>query len=175
MQADSTTRCHHQFATGAAHRKVSLSAGGAPSAFFLKPACCLKNCDRGKKSSFSTISARLRPSAMSAVRSRWNGKRTMRTPYSPDRARHPSASRQRIPCGCSACRPGCGKCSAWVTRVEDLAPEAIARPLGKIRSGARDRPKTPRKAAVAGRRRQPLDMVHAPQTGAGRGFCPRFP
>jgi hypothetical protein len=24
------------------------------SAFFLKPACCLKNCDRGKKSSFST-------------------------------------------------------------------------------------------------------------------------
>src|ERR1700730_7500917 len=27
------------------------------SAFFLKPACCLKNCDRGKKSSFSTASA----------------------------------------------------------------------------------------------------------------------
>jgi hypothetical protein len=27
------------------------------SAFFLKPACCLKNCDRSKKSSFSTVSA----------------------------------------------------------------------------------------------------------------------
>ncbi len=24
---------------------------------------------------------------------------------------------------------------------------------------------------VAGRRRQPLDVVHAPQTGAGRGHC----
>jgi hypothetical protein len=30
--------------------------GEPRSAFFLKPACCLKNCDRGKKSSFSTIS-----------------------------------------------------------------------------------------------------------------------
>ena len=54
-RADSATRCHRQFARAAAHRKVSLSAE-TRSAFFLKPACCLRNCDRGKKSSFSTIS-----------------------------------------------------------------------------------------------------------------------
>src|SRR4029077_18275702 len=50
-RADSATRCHHQFATGVAHRKVSLSVGPL-SAFFLRPACCLKNCDRGKKIEF---------------------------------------------------------------------------------------------------------------------------
>ena len=54
-RADSATRCHRQFARAAAHRKVSLSAE-TRSAFFLKPACCLRNCDRGKKSSFSTVS-----------------------------------------------------------------------------------------------------------------------
>src|SRR5208283_6162045 len=32
------------------------------SAFYLKPACCLKNCDRDKKSSFSTVSAKNRHS-----------------------------------------------------------------------------------------------------------------
>src|SRR5208283_665608 len=29
------------------------------SAFFIKPACCLKNCDRDKKSSFSTVSTQI--------------------------------------------------------------------------------------------------------------------
>jgi hypothetical protein len=48
-------RDRRQFATAAAQRKVSLSAE-ARSACFLKPACCLRNCDRGKKSSFSTVS-----------------------------------------------------------------------------------------------------------------------
>jgi hypothetical protein len=33
-----------------------------PSAFFLKPTCCLKNCDRGNELSFSTVSAQLRRS-----------------------------------------------------------------------------------------------------------------
>ncbi|MGA7383454.1 MAG: hypothetical protein WBW81_01770, partial [Methylocella sp.] len=37
-----------------------------PSAFFLKPTCCLKNCDRGNKLSFSTVSA---------TRKHWRGKR----------------------------------------------------------------------------------------------------
>ena len=32
------------------------------SAFFLNPACCLKNCDRDKKTSFSTVSAKIRHS-----------------------------------------------------------------------------------------------------------------
>src|SRR5208337_4727016 len=57
-RADIATRCHRQFATVAAHRKVSFSAETL-SAFFLKPACCLKNCDRDKKSSFSTASTPL--------------------------------------------------------------------------------------------------------------------
>jgi hypothetical protein len=60
-RADNATHCHHQFAAVAVHRKVSLSAETL-SAFFLKPACCLKNCDRGKKSSFSTVSAHWRNS-----------------------------------------------------------------------------------------------------------------
>ena len=58
-RADSATRCHHQFATVAPHRKVSLSAEPLALASS-KPACCLKNCDGGKKSSFSTVSANKR-------------------------------------------------------------------------------------------------------------------
>jgi len=59
-------RDRRQFATAAAQRKVSRSAE-ARSAFFLKPACCLRNCDRGKKSSFSTVSTQSGSSALAEL------------------------------------------------------------------------------------------------------------